>query len=128
MDVDPSVIELLASCPLVIPAVADKLADVMPVADIVPPDIDIPEPSVNAPCFALKVAKSVLVNNPVTELVALGILVVVALVILPLLSTVIIGTLVDVNVDDPYVFAVTPVFVNVPTPVTFAVPSKGLLV
>jgi len=56
MDVDPSVMALLASCPLVIPAVADKLADVIPVADIVPPDIDIPEPSVNAPCLALKAA------------------------------------------------------------------------
>jgi hypothetical protein len=58
MDVDPRVIELLASCPLVIPAVADKLADVIPVADIVPPDIDIPEPApaVNAPYFALNAA------------------------------------------------------------------------
>ena len=55
IDVDPSVMALLASCPLVIPAVADKLADVMPVADVVPPDIDIPEPSVNAPCLALNV-------------------------------------------------------------------------
>ena len=44
--------------------------------------------------------------------------------ILPLLSTVIVGTLVEVTVDDPYVFAVTPVFVNVPTPITFDVPSK----
>ena len=50
----PSVISLLASCALVIPAVGDKLADVIPVADIVPPDIDIPEPAVKAPCFALK--------------------------------------------------------------------------
>ena len=50
-------IVLLASCPLVIPAVADKLADVISVADIVPPDIFIPEPApaVNAPCFALNV-------------------------------------------------------------------------
>ena len=56
MDVDPSVMALLASCPLVMPAVADKLADVIPVADIVPPDIEIPEPSVNAPCLALKAA------------------------------------------------------------------------
>ena len=58
MDVDPRVIELLASCVFSIPAVADKLPDVIPVADIVPPDIDIPEPApaVNAPCFALKVA------------------------------------------------------------------------
>ena len=48
--------------------------------------------------------------------------------ILPLLSTVITGTLVDVIVDDPYIFAVTPVFVNVPTPVTFPVPSNPALV
>ena len=101
MDVDPRVIELLASCVLSIPAVADKLPDVIPVADIVPPDIDIPDPAIKAPCLALNVSKSVLDNNPVTELVALGILVVVALVILPLLSTVIVGTLVDVKVDDP---------------------------
>ena len=47
-----------------------------------------------------------------------------ALVILPLLSTVIVGKLVDVPVDDPYVFAVTPVFVKVPVAVTFVVPSK----
>ena len=79
----------------------DKLADVIPVADIVPPNIDIPDPAVKAPCFALKVAKSVLLINPVIVLVALGILVVLALVILPLLSTVIVGTLVDVYVDDP---------------------------
>jgi len=52
--VDPRVIALLASCVLSIPAVADKLPDVMPVADIVPPDIDIPEPAVSAPCFPLK--------------------------------------------------------------------------
>lgn len=49
-------IELLASCVLSIPAVADKLPDVIPVADIVPPDIDIPEPAVKAPCFALNAA------------------------------------------------------------------------
>jgi hypothetical protein len=122
------VIELFASCVLSIPAVADKLPDVIPVADIVPPNIDIPDPAVNATCLALNVSKSVLDNNPVTELVALGILVVLALVILPLLSTVIVGTLVEVTVDDPYVFAVTPVFVNVPTPVTFDVPSKPALV
>ena len=54
IDVEPNVMALLASCPLVIPAVGDKLADVIPVADIVPPDIDIPEPAVKAPCFALK--------------------------------------------------------------------------
>ena len=55
IDVDPSVIALLASCPLVIPAVLDKLLVVIPVADIVPPDIDIPEPApaVNAPCLPL---------------------------------------------------------------------------
>ena len=34
----------------------------------------------------------------------------------------------DVYVEDPYVFAVTPVFVSVPTPITFDVPSKGELV
>ncbi len=51
-------------------------------------------------------------------------LVLLALVILPLLSTVITGTLVDVTVDEPYVFAVTPVFANVPVPDTFVVPSK----
>jgi hypothetical protein len=55
MDVEPNVIALFASCVLSIPAVADKLPDVMPVADIVPPDMDIPEPAVNAPCFALNV-------------------------------------------------------------------------
>ena len=53
-------------------------------------------------------------------LVALGILVFVALVILPLLSTVIVG----IPVEVPYVFAVTPVFVNVPVAVMFDVPSK----
>ena len=47
-----------------------------------------------------------------------------ALVILPLLSTVIVGTLVEV----PYVFAVTPVFVNVPVDVMFDVPSNAGLV
>ena len=51
--VEPKVMALLASCPLVIPAVADKLADVIPVAEIVPPDIDIPDPAINAPCLAL---------------------------------------------------------------------------
>jgi len=71
-----------------------------------------------------------LLNNPavVPDTDADGILAVLALVILPLLSTVITGTLVEVIVDDPYVFAVTPVFVNVPTPVTFPVPSKLALV
>ena len=39
-----------------------------------------------------------------------------------------IGTLVEVIVDDPYVFAVTPVFVKVPVAVTFVVPSKPGLV
>ena len=58
ISVDPNVTLLLASCSFVIPALADKLLVVMPVADIVPPDIDIPEPApaVNAPCFALKLA------------------------------------------------------------------------
>ena len=49
-------IALLASCVLSIPAVADKLLVVIPVADMVPPEIDIPEPSVKAPCFALNIA------------------------------------------------------------------------
>ena len=70
--------------------------DVASVADIVPEAIVIPEPGVKAPCLALNAAKSELVNNPVTVLVALGILVAIAFVILPLLSTVIVGTLVDV--------------------------------
>ena len=61
-----------------------------------------------------------LVNNPVTVLVALGILVVLALVILPLLSTVIVGTLVEV----PYVPLDTPLFASVAAAVTFPVPSK----
>jgi len=47
---------LLASCVLSIPAVGDRLADVIPVADMVPPDIEIPGPAVRAPCLALKVA------------------------------------------------------------------------
>ena len=51
---------------MAIPAVGDKLADVIPVADIVPPDIDIPEPAVNAPCFALSAAYSALLNKPAT--------------------------------------------------------------
>ena len=53
--VDPNVTELFANCPLVIPALLDKLLVVIPVADIVPPDIFIPEPApaVNAPCLVL---------------------------------------------------------------------------
>jgi len=38
------------------PAVLDKLLDVIPVADIVPPNIDKPEPAVSAACLVLKVA------------------------------------------------------------------------
>ena len=74
MEVDPKVIELLASCPLVIPAVLDKLLVVIPVADIVPPAIAIPEPAVNADCFALSTAYSALLHNPavVPETVADG--------------------------------------------------------
>ena len=58
MAVVPTVIELFASCPFVMPAELDKLLVVIPVADIFPPDIDIPEPApaVNVPCFALKAA------------------------------------------------------------------------
>ena len=55
MEVEPNVMALFASCVLSIPAVGDKLADVIPVADMVPPDMDIPEPAVRAPCFALNV-------------------------------------------------------------------------
>ena len=53
--VEPKVMALFANCPLVIPAVLDKLLVVIPVADIVPPDIFIPEPApaVNAPCLVL---------------------------------------------------------------------------
>ena len=56
MAVVPTVIELFASCSFVIPAELDKLLVVRPVADMVPvADIDIPEPTVKALCFALKV-------------------------------------------------------------------------
>ena len=53
--VEPNVIALFANCPLVIPAVLDRLLVVIPVADIVPPDMLIPEPApaVNAPCLVL---------------------------------------------------------------------------
>ena len=53
--VEPKVMALFANCPLVIPAVLDKLLVVIPVADIVPPDMLIPEPApaVNALCLAL---------------------------------------------------------------------------
>jgi hypothetical protein len=46
------------------PAVVDKLPDVIPVADIVPPEIDIPDPAVNAACFALSAMYSELLNKP----------------------------------------------------------------
>ena len=50
-------IALFANCAFIMPAVLDKLLVVIPVADIVPPDIDIPEPApaVNAPCLLLNV-------------------------------------------------------------------------
>ena len=53
----PTLIELFASCSFVIPAEVAKLLEVIPVADIFPPDIDIPEPApaVKALCFALNV-------------------------------------------------------------------------
>ena len=44
---------LPANCALVIPAVLDKLVVVKPVAEIVPPLIEIPDPAVKAVCFAL---------------------------------------------------------------------------
>ena len=55
--IEPKVIALFANCPFRIPALLDKLLVVIPVADIVPPDIDIPEPApaVNAPCLLLNV-------------------------------------------------------------------------
>ena len=55
--VEPRVIALFANCAFRMPAVLDKLLVVIPVADIVPPDIDIPEPApaVNAPCLLLNV-------------------------------------------------------------------------
>ena len=52
MAVAPSVIELLASCVLSIPAVEDKFPDAIPVADITPPDMEIPDPATSEPCFA----------------------------------------------------------------------------
>lgn len=53
--VDPKVIRLLANCPLVILAVADKFAVVKPVAAMLPDVMDIPEPAVKAACLALKI-------------------------------------------------------------------------
>ena len=44
--VDPNVVELFASCALVIAALLAKLLVVNPVADIVPEAMDIPEPAV----------------------------------------------------------------------------------
>jgi hypothetical protein len=63
---------LLASCALVMPAVADKLADVIPVADMVPESIDIPEPAVSAPCFELSAVYSALLNKPAVVPVTLA--------------------------------------------------------
>ena len=56
--VEPRVIALFANCPFKMPALLDKLLVVIPVADIVPPDMLIPEPApaVNAPCLALNIA------------------------------------------------------------------------
>ena len=53
---------LFANCELVIPAVLDKLLVVNPVAEMVPALIEIPEPAVNAVCFALKVVQSALLK------------------------------------------------------------------
>ena len=53
---------LPANCALVIPAALDKLLVVNPVAEIVPALIEIPEPAINAVCFALKVAQSALLK------------------------------------------------------------------
>ena len=53
IEVDPIVIELFANCAFVMPALLDKLFVVNPVAEIVPELIEIPEPAVNAGCFAL---------------------------------------------------------------------------
>ena len=61
---------LFANCALVIPAVLDKLLVVSPVAEIVPPLIEIPDPAVKAVCFALKTSKSDLLNKPAVTLVA----------------------------------------------------------
>ena len=62
--VEPNVVVLLANCALVIPAALDKLLVVNPVAEIVPPLIEIPEPTpaVSAVCFELKVDQSVLLK------------------------------------------------------------------
>lgn len=54
--VDPKVMRLLASCPFVILAVADRFAVVKPVAAMLPELMAIPEPAVNAVCLALKLA------------------------------------------------------------------------
>ena len=56
MAVDPSVIALFANCAFSIPALLDKLVVVNPVADIVLLAIEIPEPTINAACFALKIS------------------------------------------------------------------------
>ena len=63
---------LPANCALVIPAVLDKLLVVNPVAEIVPPLIEIPEPApaVNAVCLLLNVVQSVLVRYQFTLEVA----------------------------------------------------------
>ena len=60
----PNVVALFANCALVIPALLDKLLVVNPVAEIVPPLIEIPEPApaVNAVCLLLNVDQSVLVK------------------------------------------------------------------
>ena len=56
--VEPRVMALFANCPFKIPALLDRLLVVNPVADIVPPDMLIPEPApaVNALCLALNIA------------------------------------------------------------------------
>ena len=55
---------LPANCALVIPAVLDKLLVVKPVAEIVPPLIEIPEPApaVKAVCFALNIFISIITD------------------------------------------------------------------
>jgi len=60
----PNVVALLANCVLVMPALLDKLLVVKPVAEIVPPLIEIPEPTpaVKAVCLLLNVVQSVLVK------------------------------------------------------------------
>jgi len=55
---------LFASCVLSIPAVGDRLADVIPVADMVPADIEIPGPAVSAACLALSAAYCTLLIKP----------------------------------------------------------------